>query len=253
MKKTNEERINSNNVFFTTSWDDGNLSDLRIADLLQKYNLPGTFYIPLFSPKKSLDSKQICEISSNFDIGAHTMTHSRMTDCTDKQAKNEIIESKKYVEDITSKECNSFCFPEGKFLPKHLRMVASAGFLGCRSVELLNNKFPQYKFGIYLLPTTFQVYPHTRLDYLKNICKRNSLLNLTNYFKIRSLNWLDSAKLLFIDTLTEGGIFHIWGHSWEIDEMHLWNNLENFFYFVSSCNSNFHSLDNSGLYGYLDR
>ena len=37
--------MNLVNMHFLTSWDDGNILDLKVATLLQKYNLPGTFYI----------------------------------------------------------------------------------------------------------------------------------------------------------------------------------------------------------------
>ena len=30
----------------TTSWDDGHPLDFKLAELLNKYNLKGTFYIP---------------------------------------------------------------------------------------------------------------------------------------------------------------------------------------------------------------
>ena len=31
----------------TTSWDDGHPLDLRVAELLAKYGLQGTFYVPM--------------------------------------------------------------------------------------------------------------------------------------------------------------------------------------------------------------
>jgi hypothetical protein len=33
-------------AYITTSWDDGHPSDLRLADLLHKHSLRGTFYVP---------------------------------------------------------------------------------------------------------------------------------------------------------------------------------------------------------------
>lgn len=31
----------------TTSWDDGHPSDLKLAELLKRYDVPATFYIPI--------------------------------------------------------------------------------------------------------------------------------------------------------------------------------------------------------------
>lgn len=238
---------------FTSSWDDGDVLDFRLANLLKKYDLQATFYIPFESSQKVLTSAQIREISSEFDIGAHTMTHVRLINCTDKKAEVEISSSKKYIEDITGKTCFSFCFPGGEFTKKHLMMVSKSGFRGCRSVELLNNRIPQIHFGIYLLPTTIQVYSHTTVDYLKNIYKRKAFCNLANLYKINSYNWFDSAKLLFIETIKKGGIFHLWGHSWEIEEMNLWSELEKLISYVSGFSKDFYAFTNSDIYEYFDK
>ena len=32
-------------VFVTTSWDDGHVLDHKVANLLESYDLPGTFYV----------------------------------------------------------------------------------------------------------------------------------------------------------------------------------------------------------------
>jgi peptidoglycan/xylan/chitin deacetylase (PgdA/CDA1 family) len=34
-----------NKVTVTTSWDDGHILDVKLSELLKKYNLKGTFYI----------------------------------------------------------------------------------------------------------------------------------------------------------------------------------------------------------------
>ena len=33
-------------TYLTTSWDDGDALDARLADLLARYGVPGTFYVP---------------------------------------------------------------------------------------------------------------------------------------------------------------------------------------------------------------
>jgi len=49
-----------NEAIVTTSWDDGHPSDLKLVELLRKYDVPATFYIPIdnferrsMTPKKS--------------------------------------------------------------------------------------------------------------------------------------------------------------------------------------------------------
>jgi hypothetical protein len=41
-------------TYITTSWDDGHPSDLRVAELLIKHGLRGTFYVPMTAQTATL-------------------------------------------------------------------------------------------------------------------------------------------------------------------------------------------------------
>jgi hypothetical protein len=36
---------------------------------------------------------------------------------------------------------------------------------------------------------------------------------------------MELAKLFFLEVLRNGGVWHLWGHSWEIEEYGLWDDL----------------------------
>ena len=38
-------------------------------------------------------------------------------------------------------------------------------------------------------------------------------------------SWVELGKQLFSEVLQQGGIWHLYGHSWEIDELGLWTDL----------------------------
>ena len=38
-------------LIVTTSWDDGSIQDLKLGELLMKYGIKGTFYIPRSSKR----------------------------------------------------------------------------------------------------------------------------------------------------------------------------------------------------------
>ncbi len=61
-------------IYFTTSWDDGHKLDLKLSELLAKYNIAGTFYIAKDFQGRMTD-EDIIKISKNNEIGAHTITH----------------------------------------------------------------------------------------------------------------------------------------------------------------------------------
>jgi hypothetical protein len=42
----------------------------------------------------------------------------------------------------------------------------------------------------------------------------------------RLRNWVELGKKLFDQALQEGGFWHLYGHSWEIEELGLWDQLQ---------------------------
>lgn len=216
--------------FFTTSWDDGHPSDGRVADLLARYDLQGTFYIPLRGPRRSMDHAQIRNLSTVFEIGAHTVSHCDLSQVSDQTAKAEICDSKAMLEELTGKSCKMFCFPKGRYHRSQLRLVQEGGFLGVRTVELMSLDLPRIQAGIAVMPTTLHAYAHPRLSYLKNTVKRFAWRNLLNCARFGALrfgnrSWVSTAERLMRRVAEEGGVFHVWGHSWELDEYELWPQL----------------------------
>ena len=68
-------------MIFTTSWDDGYFSDLRIAELLTAYHAKGTFYVcpQAQHNQPMLNKAQILELSRTHEIGAHTIHHPKLS------------------------------------------------------------------------------------------------------------------------------------------------------------------------------
>ncbi len=216
-----------NLAVITTSWDDGHPLDLRLADLLSRYGLPATFYVPRESGRPGLDSAEIGRLSARFEIGAHTLDHRTLDQLDDHEARQQLSGSRNWIEDLTGKPCRVLCFPAGKFRRQQLRLVRDEGFLSARTVELLSTDFPLRVEGLALISTTVQVYPHSSLAYFRNSLKRRSLLNLVHAsaFLYRR-DWCELALHLLQRTLQHGGVFHLWGHSWEIEQERQWDRLE---------------------------
>lgn len=98
-----------------------------VADLLgatsewQKSSgeLPGTL----------MDRTQIEDwLAAGQEIGSHTLTHPRLTHVSTSQAREEIIGSKKKLEDIFGRAVEHFCYPYGDWNPEIRDFVAEAGY-----------------------------------------------------------------------------------------------------------------------------
>lgn len=238
----------SSSAFITTSWDDGHPLDLRLAQMLADNDLAATFYIPRKSQKETLSAEQIRELSARFEIGAHTMNHVYLDSCPPAQARQEIFDSKKWIEDVTGKPCTMFCPPAGKFSRLHLKIIEEAGFAGARTVELFSTTLPRRCGSLRVMPTSIQAHSHGASGYLRNIARRRALANLWLYIRFGGGDdWCTAARHLVDHCIRRGGLFHLWGHSWEIDRHEQWQRLESVFRYLKQLSVQIPSLTNGRL------
>jgi peptidoglycan/xylan/chitin deacetylase (PgdA/CDA1 family) len=214
----------------TTSWDDGHKLDLKLAELLKKYDLRGTFYVAPKNrefPKEDLLSDfQLRKLSRDFEIGAHTMTHPRLGKISAAEADKEIRESKEYLEKLLEKPVKSFCYPGGSYSFLNKRQVKQQGFRLARTVNRLALDIGE---NPYELPTTLHAYSHrSDIPDIARIAGYNPK-KTWEYYK----NWETLGMLLFDKAKEEGGVFHLWGHSWEIEKCRYWERLEKLFAHIS--------------------
>lgn len=211
----------------TTSWDDGHPLDLRVARMLADHRLPGTFYVPRRADSGTMSVAELRELAGQFEIGGHTLDHRPLTGLADADAQRQIADSRSWVQDTTGKPCTMFCPPAGKFAPRHLRMVREAGYVGLRTVELLSTARPVNRQGVRVIGTTIQAYPHSALAYGRNGAKRGAWGGLLRY-ALHGFpgDWERLADALMRDVIASGGVFHLWGHSWEIERTGQWERLD---------------------------
>jgi hypothetical protein len=218
------------NTFITTSWDDGHPSDFRVAELLAKYGLRGTFYVPQTAETPTISAAQVRELATKFEVGGHTLRHAVLTETPDDAARGEIAGCKTWLENVTGRPCPMFCPPKGKYRRRHLQMIRDAGYAGLRTVELLSLDLPRSTAGLMVMPTTVQAYPPGVASYTRNLARRAAFRNLWLFLLHgRSTDWLKLSRSL----LNRGGVFHLWGHSWELDANDQWGRLEDAFRMMS--------------------
>lgn len=220
----------------TTSWDDGDACDLKLAELLHARKLPGTFYIPITGHHgaRSLGRNEMRALKSEgFEIGGHGFSHLILPHCTKEMMVREVITSKQELEDILGSEVRMFAYPCGRYSSLAIRYVRKAGFAGARTTEMFAQGF---NYDPYRMPTTIHVFPHSKSDYIRNTARAVNIGKAWRYLTElwQAKNWVDLAKLLFDSVIEEGGVFHLYGHSWEIDELELWDDLAEVLDYVSS-------------------
>jgi len=110
-------------LIVTTSWDDGHPLNLKLLDLLNKYNLKGTFYIHgnYLNNKKGRD--EVLKIAETQEIGSHTFSHCKLSQISIAEAKAEIEKGKVVLEDLLAKPVEMFAYPYGFFNKIFLNLV----------------------------------------------------------------------------------------------------------------------------------
>ena len=214
-------------TYVTTSWDDGHPLDLRTAELLAKHGIRGTFYVPETTERERMTLRDIRALSAAFEVGAHTIHHADLTKARGDVAWQEISRSKAWIEDVTGRPCLLFCPPLGRYAAPHLEMIRRAGYVGLRSVEAVSLDFPRRHAGLLLMPTSLQAHPQGLLPVARNALKRAALGNLWRFIVHGgTTEWPRIAQSLLRRALVRGGVFHLWGHSWELEENTQWRRLE---------------------------
>ena len=203
---------------------------LKIIKLHEKYGIPGMFFVPNRNSegRAVLTPQDIQTARSDLIFfGGHTKDHVYLTNIKPDLVENEIVDNKKYLEDILGEEITHFCLPGGKYNRdilekafKHFRTVRTADTMNFRNKELL-------------IKPTIHFYPRTYKSRVGN-CTRNHALKEGAILLLHPhWNLNQMCKSLIEMDRSDNKTIIIWGHSWEIDELYLWADLEMLFMYIS--------------------
>lgn len=222
-------------MLFTTSWDDGHPDDLRTAELLERYGATGTFYACKAGQAGAvLSSTELKDLASRHEVGAHTLTHPRLTQLPAARMDEEIRGSKAWVEDVTGRECAMFAYPYGDVNKIVRDRTEAAGFQGARTTL----DFTWEAGDPFLLPTsvqlhTFPLRPVMDRRIIQPIREKWPRIRACGIGLFACRNWLSLAKAAFRYALrTHQPFFHLWGHSWSTSQYGLWGDFEKFLAFA---------------------
>jgi peptidoglycan/xylan/chitin deacetylase (PgdA/CDA1 family) len=115
--------------------------------ILQRFGYTAIFYVPVdFVGSDRMDLRDLKEsnraernrrmtweqlrdmVAGGMEIGSHTLSHSKLTTIAAEAAAEEIVNSKRRLEDELGVTITSFCYPGGFYDGAHVRMVEAAGY-----------------------------------------------------------------------------------------------------------------------------
>lgn len=138
------------------TFDDGFRNNYSYAfPLLKKYGFKATIFLsPEIEEIETLTPEEIQEMykSDLIEFGAHTLHHINLTTVDDQTAQQEIAGSIEKVEQLTGQPCRTFAYPFGRYEPKHVEMLKTAGIEKAVTVKKrirpLNNLLEIPRLGV---------------------------------------------------------------------------------------------------------
>jgi peptidoglycan/xylan/chitin deacetylase (PgdA/CDA1 family) len=177
------------------TFDDCYQDNLGAARTLAEHGLPACFFVPTayvgtdhtfswdqgLKPLANLTWDEVREMASlGHEIGSHTVTHPNMAVVSEEQARIELVDSRKLLQDRLARPVRWFAYPFGgheHFREDRLALVREAGYDGCVS-----------GFGGFVYPDrNEQIIPREPVPYFRS--QLNLELHLTG-----CLNWVYALK-----------------------------------------------------------
>lgn len=206
-------------------WDDGVLNDIRLTDILRKYNAKATFNLNPglmqetergadtwvapgdaigwscrgFRPGK-LSLRDIPEVYKGFKLASHCWRHEVPGNVSDADWIKAALDARHYLEDIVQESCPGFAWPCGVATPDTIRLLRENGFAYGRTTQY-----------------TDDVASNEEPLALKTSCHFHA-----SDFWVR----YQAAK--------KTGVFYFWGHSYEMHHYDdFWTQMENTIRYIS--------------------
>lgn len=192
----------------TLSYDDGKITDRKLADILNKYGLKCTFNVnsglidaPYNEPyQERIPLSEYKEVYKGHEIACHTLTHPTIARCPDEQIVLQAIEDRRNLESTLGTIVRGMAYPNGSFDDNVADIFRKCGIAHARTVISTNS------FG---MPSDFLKWNPT--------CHHSNpqLMDLADEF-------ISHKKTQYLV------MFYLWGHSYEFERDNNWEIIENF-------------------------
>lgn len=204
-------------------WDDGVVNDIRLCELLRKYQAKATFNLnPGLHQNSRINAKwtapndynwnhkgylggkvgkkEMFEIYKDFQVASHCWQHETVGRVSNEVFMKAAIDARKFLEDMFQRECRGFAWPCGAYSPEMVKQMHDADFAYGRTTQNTSD-VSSYSDSMTLCP---------------------------------SCHFQDCNFWQYYENAKKTGVFYFWGHSYEMFEYDmLWKQLEDKLRFIS--------------------
>lgn len=207
----------------TFSYDDGVTQDIRLIELLNKYNLKCTFNLnsellgtggilpipPSRIAHYKIRPEDVASVYDGHEVAVHTLTHPRLPELPDEEVVRQVEQDRLRLSELAGYEVIGMAYPCGGVNNDD------------RVAEVIRSQ--------------------TGVRYARTITSTHSFDLQTNLYRfnptVHDMEWDKMMELgqQFVELTTDTPkVFYVWGHSYEMDiEADWWLRLEEFFRLIA--------------------
>ncbi len=202
----------------TFSYDDGPKSDMRLIELFNKYGVKGTFHLNGIKYRGLTESElnDFATLYKGYEISCHTLRHGFPTQMPEISLVNETLGDREILEKIAGYPVKGMSYPYGDYDDNVINILKACGIVYSRTTRSTGN---------FKLPQNFLEWHPT--------CHHGGALALCDTF------------------LEKGGLFYIWGHSFEFNTEEKWRLEEELLEKLSGREKEIWYASNIDIYDYI--
>jgi peptidoglycan/xylan/chitin deacetylase (PgdA/CDA1 family) len=207
-----------------TSWDDGTVTDVRMAELLTAYGFRGTFFATTGpADREPATADELHAVAQlGHEIGNHGLSHRSMTELSDA----EIVEDVR----LGAERCENFMARVSPIVAPPKGHVDSRVLAVLRGEEVLVRRAPivgSAKPAAGTIEPTVQLFGHSLYRTVGQLARRRVVperRGLRPLLAHRDL-WARMAAIVRAYARSDGPL-HVWGHSEELGRLGWWERFE---------------------------
>ena len=155
-----------------------------------------------YQQRQALNIDELNKMLPYVEFGSHTKFHPILTTCTDEKCREEVEESKKYLETLLNRPIEHFAYPNGDYAEREMKFAMNCGYKSARTLDCGLNDIHSNPFKLKVneiqdnaslnilcaqVGSLFPFIRYLRKNYLKS--HRKFISNI-----YRKLRWLKKLK-----------------------------------------------------------
>ncbi|MEO1009672.1 MAG: polysaccharide deacetylase family protein [Bacteroidota bacterium] len=196
------------------SFDDGPVEDRKMVELLNKYDLKGTFHLNSgrLGKESVIAPEEVMTLYKGHEVSVHSYNHLGMNNVPNIDMFYEVGEDRRTLEQLSGQLVRGMAYPFGTHDPRTFTTLRDLGIEYARTVE------DTFGFGI---PDDFMLWHPTvhlfaKAGYMGNPPEKDE----------EEFKRFDALTKDFLQR-QEVSLYYVWGHSWEYKDK--WSRVEAFF------------------------